>query len=184
MDEKDVVPWSSLISAYALHGQAMAALKIFNQMESAKVRPDEITFLAVLKACSHAGLADEAIGYLNRMHGDYGLVASSDHYSCLIDVLSRAGRLSEAYEVISGMPVKATAKAWGALLAACRTHGEMELAVIAARALFEIEPDNPSTYVLLSTVYANAGWQEEADEIRSKMKGLGVKVDPGGSWIL
>ncbi|CAN1193012.1 Putative pentatricopeptide repeat-containing protein At1g03510 [Linum perenne] len=184
MNEKDVVPWSSLISAYALYGQAIAALEIFNQMELAKVRPDEITFLAVLKACSHAGLADEAIGYLNRMHGDYGLVASSDHYSCLIDVLSRAGRLSEAYEVISGMPVKATAKAWGALLAACRTHGEMELAVIAARALFEIEPDNPSTYVLLSTVYANAGRQEEADEIRSKMKELGVKVDPGGSWIL
>ncbi|CAI0550001.1 unnamed protein product [Linum tenue] len=81
------------------------------------------------------------------------------------------------------MPVKATAKSWGALLGACRTHGEMELAEIAARALFEIEPDNPATYVLLATIYANAGRQEEANIIRSKMKSVGVRVDPGGSWV-
>ncbi|CAI0550042.1 unnamed protein product [Linum tenue] len=183
MQQKNVVPWTSLISAYALHGEAATALEIFGQMELANVRPDGITFLAVLKACSHGGLADEAIRYVKKMHEYYGLRATSDHYSCLIDVLSRAGRLSEAYKIISEMPVKATAKSWGALLGACRTHGEMELAEIAARALFEIEPDNPATYVLLATIYANAGRQEEANIIRSKMKSVGVRVDPGGSWV-
>ncbi|KAI9126402.1 hypothetical protein K1719_002823 [Acacia pycnantha] len=135
MKEKDVVAWSNIISAYALHGDAKSALEIFQKMELVKVRPDDITFLVVLKACSHSGLADEASYYFKRMREYYGIEANSDHYSCLIDVLSRAGRLYEAYEVIREMPVKVTAKAWGALLGACRTFGEVELAEIAGRAL-------------------------------------------------
>ena len=103
--ERDVVAWSSLISAYGLHGDAATALETFEQMEMVKVQPDGLTFLAVLKVCSHAWLADEALGYLGRMHKDYGVEASSHHYSCVVDVLSRAGRLNEAYEVMKGMPM-------------------------------------------------------------------------------
>ncbi|KAF2311414.1 hypothetical protein GH714_022777 [Hevea brasiliensis] len=184
MKERDVVAWSSLISAYALLGEARSALQIFRQMEMANVCPDDITFLAVLKACSHAGLADEALDYFSRMQEDYGLQANSDHYSCLVDVLSRAGRLNEAYKVIREMPVKVTAKAWGALLGACRTHGEVELAEIAGRALFEIEPDNPANYVILARIYASVGRHEEAQRMRREMTERGVKVAPGSSWVV
>ncbi|KAJ9140321.1 hypothetical protein P3X46_030981 [Hevea brasiliensis] len=184
MKERDVVAWSSLISAYALLGEARSALQIFRQMEMAKVCPDDITFLAVLKACSHAGLADEALDYFSRMQEDYGLQANSDHYSCLVDVLSRAGRLNEAYKVIREMPVKVTAKAWGALLGACRTYGEVELAEIAGRALFEIEPDNPANYVILARIYASVGRHEEAQRMRREMTERGVKVAPGSSWVV
>ncbi|XP_057954495.1 putative pentatricopeptide repeat-containing protein At1g03510 [Malania oleifera] len=184
MRERDVVAWSSLISAYALHGEAGTALEIFRQMELAKVRPDEITFLGVLKACSHSGLADEAQEYFTRMSKDYGVEARSDHYSCLVDVLSRAGRLFEAYEVIRQMPVKVTAKAWGALLGACRTYGEVELAKIAGQALFEIEPDNAANYVLLARIYASAGRYEEAQRVRREMETRGVKAAPGSSWVI
>lgn len=185
INEKDVVAWSSLISAYALHGEAKIALKIFRQMEEAKVRPDGITFLGVLKACSHAGLADEAIGYFARMQKDYGVEVSSDHYSCLVDALSRAGRLHDAYGVIRDLPPsKVTAKAWGALLGACRTYGEVELAEIAGRALFEIEPDNAANYVLLGKIYASVGRHEEAQRTRIEMKERGVKTGPGSSWIV
>lgn len=184
MSERDVVAWSSLISAYAFHGEANMALEIFGQMEIAKVQPDGITFLGVLKACSHAGLADEALEYFSHMVKDYNIEAWSDHYSCLVDVLSRAGRLYEAYEVIRDMPVKVTAKAWGALLGACRTYGEVELAEIAGRALFVIEPDNAANYVLLARIYASLGRHEEAENLRREMQDKGVKAAPGSSWMV
>ncbi|KAL2466374.1 putative Pentatricopeptide repeat-containing protein [Abeliophyllum distichum] len=184
MEEKDVVAWSSFISAYALHGMAKKALEIFEQMEIANVKPDEITFLAVLKACSHAGLADEARMYFSRMQNYYGIEANSDHYACLVDVLSRTGRLYEAYEVLKGMKIEATAKAWGALLGACRTYGEVELAEVAGRALFEIEPENPANYVLLARIYASKERYEEAEKVTKEMKERGVKAAPGSSWVI
>lgn len=183
MKERDVVTWSSLISAYALNGDARTALEMFRQMELEKVRPDDITFLGVLKACSHAGLADEALEYFDMMRKSYGVQARSYHYSCLVDVLSRAGRLYDAYEVIREMPVKVTAKAWGALLKACQTSGEVELAEIAGKALSEIEPDNPSN-LLLTKIYAGQGRYEEAQRMRREMEEKGVKATPGSSWVV
>ncbi|XP_030462349.1 putative pentatricopeptide repeat-containing protein At1g03510 [Syzygium oleosum] len=182
--ERDVVAWSSLISAYALNGEARTALKIFGQMEQASVQPDGITFLGVLKACSHAGLADEALGYFARMQKLYGLEASSDHYSCLVDVLSRSGRLHDAYEILKDMPVKVTAKAWGALLGACRTYGEVELGEIAGKALSEVEPSNCANYVLLARIYSSMGRHEEAQRVRTEMKENGVTADSGSSWVV
>ncbi|KAM7271732.1 hypothetical protein ACFE04_030946 [Oxalis oulophora] len=184
MKERDVVAWSSLISAYAVHGEAKRALGIFKEMENAKVRPDVITFLSVLKACSHAGSADEALYYFSRMRTKYDIQPDSDNYSCLIDVLSRAGRLHEACEVIREMPMKATAKAWGALLGACRTYGEVEIAEFAARELFKIEPENPANFVLMARIYASVGRHEEAEELRQEMKERGVKASPGSSWVV
>ncbi|CAN8295769.1 unnamed protein product [Cochlearia groenlandica] len=182
MIDRDVVAWSSLISAYALHGDAESALKTFQEMESAKTQPDDIAFLNVLKACSHAGLADEALLYFKRMQNGYGWRASKDHYSCLVDVLSRVGRLEEAYKVIQEMPEKPTAKTWGALLGACRNYGEVELAEIAAKELLKIEPENPANYVLLGKIYLSVGRREEAEKLRIEMKHRGVKVSPGTSW--
>ncbi|KAG8386908.1 hypothetical protein BUALT_Bualt03G0197700 [Buddleja alternifolia] len=184
MKEKDVVAWSSLISAYALHGQAKEALETFEQMEAENVKADEITFLGVLKACSHAGLADEARMYFAKMHDYYGVEPNSDHYACLVDVLSRAGRLYEAYDVLKRMSVKTTAKAWGALLGACRTYGEVDLAEIAGRALLEIEPENPANYVLLGRIYGSKGRYEEAERLREEMEERGIKVSPGSSWVV
>ncbi|BAT93061.1 putative pentatricopeptide repeat-containing protein [Vigna angularis] len=183
-EDKDVVAWSSLISACAFHGQAEAALETFRRMEAAGVRPDGIAFLGVLKACSHAGLADEALWFFARMRGEYGVEPGSDHYSCLVDVLGRAGRLQEAYAVIQGMPVEVTAKAWGALLGACRNFGELRLAEVAARALAEVEPRNAGNYVLLGKMYASVGRMEEAQRVRRDMKEKGVKVSAGSSWVV
>ncbi|XP_058073164.1 putative pentatricopeptide repeat-containing protein At1g03510 [Magnolia sinica] len=184
MAERDVVTWSSMVSACALHGEAQEALLVFKEMELAGIRPDGVAFLGVLKACSHAGLADEALKYFTRMRYDYGLEASRDHYSCLVDVLSRAGRLKEAHEIIRGMPMEASAKAWGALLGACRNYGEVGLAEIAGRVLFEIEPDNAGNFVLLASIYAGAGKFEEAEKVRREMKERGVRRMPGSSWVI
>ncbi|KAK9109658.1 hypothetical protein Sjap_017718 [Stephania japonica] len=158
MQEHDVVAWTSIISAYALHGEVHNALLMFSEMESSRVKPDGITFLVVLKACSHAGLADEALKCFKQMRMFYGVEANSEHYSCLIDVLSRAGRLEEAYEV--------------------------ELAEIAGRVLFELEPENAANYVLLASIYAGAGKFDEAEEVRKQMNEKGLKASPGSSWVM
>ncbi|KAI3869341.1 hypothetical protein MKX03_014519 [Papaver bracteatum] len=183
MHGRDVVAWSSMISAYALHGEAEKALEMFEQMELAKVRPDGITFLGVLKACSHSGLADEVKKYVSKMRNYYGLVPGSKHYACLVDVLSRAGKLYEAYQVIKEMPARENVKAWGALLGACRNYGEVELAEIAGKVLFDIEPENAGNYVLLASIYSAAGRLDEAERVRRDMKGRAVKSSPGSSWI-
>ncbi|CAA2984210.1 pentatricopeptide repeat-containing At1g03510 [Olea europaea subsp. europaea] len=141
-------------------------------------------FLGVLKAYSHSGLAEEARMHFSRMHSYYGIEPNGDHYACLVDVLSRAGRLYEAYEVLKGTKIKATAKAWGALLGACRTYGEVELAEVAGRALFEREPKNPANYVLLARIYASKEKYEEAEKVTREMKERGVKAVPGSSWVI
>ncbi|XP_020092308.1 putative pentatricopeptide repeat-containing protein At1g03510 [Ananas comosus] len=184
MPERDVVAWSSMVSAYAFHGYAEIAVSTFKQMESNNIRPDGVTFLSVLKACSHAGRADDALKYVDVLTKHYGVEAYSNHYSCLVDVLSRAGRLHEAHKIIRGMPVMASAKAWGALLAACRKYGEVELAEVAGRVLFEIEPQNAGNFVLLSSVYAGAGMHEAAEGVQREMEERGVRRLPGSSWVI
>ncbi|KAJ4981709.1 hypothetical protein NE237_032546 [Protea cynaroides] len=151
---------------------AETTFAISKQMELAKVRPDGITFLRVFKAYSHAGLTNEALKYLEQMRMDYGVVADNDHYYCLIDVLSRTERLYEAYEIIKEMPVKAT------------TYGEVELAKIASRSLFEIEHDNLANYVLLATIYSNVGRLDEAERLRKEMYERGVKKMPDSSRVV
>ncbi|XP_072958427.1 putative pentatricopeptide repeat-containing protein At1g03510 [Typha angustifolia] len=184
MEVRDVVVWSSMVSAYAFHGCAEVAMSIFDQMRSDNVRPDGVMFLGVLKACSHAGRADDALMYFDVLTKHYGVEACSDHYSCLVDVLSRAGRLHDAYKIIQGMPMNASAKAWGALLGACRKYREVGLAEIAGGVLFKIEPENAGNYVLLASIYSSVGKYEEAERVRREMEERGVMRLPGASWVI
>lgn len=184
MSDRDVVVWSSMVSAYAFHGDANNAMHVFQEMEANGVRPDGIMFLAVLKACSHAGLTNDALRYFEIITKVHGLEAGSDHYSCLVDGMSRAGRVWEAYEILVNMPVKATSKAWGALLGACRKYGEVRLAEIAARELFAIEPENSGNFMLLANTYASVGRFEEAEKIKREMDERRVKRALGTSWVL
>ncbi|CAM0878306.1 unnamed protein product [Alopecurus aequalis] len=184
VEERDVVVWSSVVSAYAFHGHGDVAMSLFKRMELENVRPDGIMFLGVLKACGHAGRADDALTYFDVLTQTFGVEASGDHYSCLVDVLGRAGRLHQAYQVIQTMPVSVTAKAWGALLAACRKYGDVGLAEIAARALFELEPENAGNFVSLANIYSGLGMHEEAERVRRDMEQRGVHISPGSSWMM
>lgn len=184
VQERDVVVWSSIVSAYAFHGHADVAMSLFRHMELDNVRPDGIMFLGVLKACGHAGHADDALKYFDVLTKIFGVEACGDHYSCLVDVLGRAGRLRQAYDVIQTMPVKVTAKAWGALLAACRKYGEVVLAEVAGRALFEIEPENAGNFVSLANIYSGMGMHDKAEQVRREMEQRGVRRLPGSSWMI
>ncbi|KAA8544572.1 hypothetical protein F0562_022569 [Nyssa sinensis] len=184
LPERDLVSWTSMITAYGSHGQVFEALKLFGEMQQSNAKPDRVTFLAVMSACSHAGLVDEGCYYFNLMITDYGIKPTIEDYSCLIDILGRAGRLHEAYGILQRTQnIREDAGLLSTLFSACHLHGEVELGEKIAGLLIEKDPDDPSTYITLASMYASIKKWDEARKVRLKMKELGLKKKPGCSWI-
>ncbi|KAH6801527.1 hypothetical protein C2S52_001991 [Perilla frutescens var. hirtella] len=182
MVTRNEVSWNNIIAAYGNHGHLHQCLALFNAMEDEGFQPDHVTFLAIMSACGHAGEVEEGKRHFNMIQ-EYGIAARMEHYSCLIDMLGRAGRLGEAFQVIEAMPFSPEAGIWGTLLGSCRIHGNVELAEVASHHLFRLDPQNSGYYVLLSNLHADSGTWDRVDEIRNMMKERGVKKIPGFSWI-
>ncbi|KAK7319297.1 hypothetical protein RJT34_04016 [Clitoria ternatea] len=181
--EKDVASWNIMITGYGMHGYGDEALDMFSRMCKAHMTPNEISFVGLLSACSHAGMVKEGLEFLSEMESKYGVSPSIEHYTCVIDMLCRAGQLMEAYDLVQIMPFKADPVGWRSLLAACRLHKDTDLAEIAARKVIELEPGHCGNYVLMSNVYGVVGRYEEVSEVRHTMKQQNVKKRPGCSWI-
>ncbi|KAK0577065.1 hypothetical protein LWI29_027403 [Acer saccharum] len=180
MVSRDLVSWNSILKAYALHGQAKEALQLFSKMN---VEPDSATFVALLSACSHAGLVEEGSKIFHSMSEDHDVVRQVDHYACMVDILGRGGRVVEAEKLISEMPMEPDSVIWSALLGSCRKHGETQLAELAAAKLMELEPEDSLGYVQMSNIYCSSGSFNKAGLIRKEMKGSRVRKEPGLSWI-
>ncbi|XVE76279.1 hypothetical protein DITRI_Ditri12bG0159300 [Diplodiscus trichospermus] len=178
-----LIIWTAIIAAYAAHGDVNAALSYFNKMLNNGIQPDPVTFTALLSACAHSGMVDEAQKILEAMLEEYGIPPSVEHYACMVGVLSRAGRLSEASEFISKMPVEPNARVWGALLHGASVCDDPELGKLICDHLFEIEPENTGNYVIMANLYSKAGRWKEADMTREKMRNVGLKKISGSSWI-
>lgn len=172
-----------MILGFAKNGYADEALLLFQKMQDSQIKSDEVTFLGVLIACAHAGLISEGRHYFDSMSKVYGIMPRVDHYACFIDLLGRGGHLQEAQEVINELPFRPDGVIWATYLAACRMHKDEERGEIAAKELVELEPQNSSTYVLLSNMYAAAGNWVEAKMAREAMREKGATKFPGCSWI-
>ncbi|KAH6778053.1 Tetratricopeptide repeat superfamily protein [Perilla frutescens var. hirtella] len=183
MEFQDTVSWTSIIMAYASHGHARDAISFFTKMEIEGIKPNSGSFLAVLTACSHGGLVDEARKLFKTMTQNYAIPPGLEHYTAVSDLLGRAGRLDEAYEFIYNMHIEPTEAIWSSLLSACRVHKNVELAERAAKEIFRIDPDSVSAYVLLSNVYVVAGRWKDAAKLRNTMRKKGVKKKAACSWI-
>ncbi|XP_072954415.1 putative pentatricopeptide repeat-containing protein At3g49142 [Typha angustifolia] len=183
MREHDVVSWTSIISAYGMHGCGLDAIRLFEKMQESGLRPDSIAFVSVLSACSHAGLLSEGKYYFHCMINKYHINPKVEHYACMVDLLGRAGCIEEAYGFIIRMPVEPNERVWGALLGACRVHSDMEIGLIAADNLFELVPTQSGYYVLLSNIYAKAGRWGEVMSVRRVMLSKGIKKVPGCSNV-
>lgn len=182
--DKDVVIWSAMIAAYAIHGKGGEALKIFEQMiKDSTNNPNDVTFLSVLSACSHSGLVEEGIGIFNMMLHEYHLEPNSEHYGILVDLLGRRGELDKAVEIINQMPVLAGPHVWGALLGACRIHHHVKLGEFAADNLFQLDPNHGGYYILLSNMYAADQKWDSAAELRTLVKENKLKKMLGHSVI-
>lgn len=189
MEIKDVKSWTAMISGYGVHGQAKNAIMIFHRMEVEGYRPNEVTFLAVLNACSHGGMVVEGISFLEKMVREYGFSPKVEHYGCMIDLLGRAGLLEEAHNLIKSLPIEGDATGWRALLAACRVYGNVDLGECVKRVLLEIFDEHPTDSILLSSTYAIAGrlpdytrMQEIKEEKMMKEAGCSVIEMDSHGW--
>ncbi|KAL5719468.1 putative pentatricopeptide repeat-containing protein [Ranunculus cassubicifolius] len=183
MHIKDEVTWTALVSSYAQFGKANQTIDLFESMLDSGLKPDGVTFIGVLSACSRAGLVEKGLKYFHSMVQEHGIVPIVDHYTCMIDLLSRSGRLQEAKEFITRMPFQPDAIGWATLLSSSRLHGNMEIGEWAANSLLELEPQNPASYVLLSKIYAAKGKWDDVARLRRGMRSKGMKKEPGYSWI-
>ncbi|XP_068656428.1 pentatricopeptide repeat-containing protein At4g21300 [Aristolochia californica] len=183
METKNEVSWNSMIAAYGAHGMAKEAFKLFHKMEEAGIKLDHVTFLVLISACGHSGIIDDGLRYFHLMTDVYGIEARMEHYACMVDLFGRAGRLDDAFCFIRSMPFEADAGIWGALLGACRVHHNVELAELASRQLFKLDPQNSGYYMLMSNISAVAGRWNNVLKVRSLMQKRGVQKIPGISCI-
>ncbi|KAJ0255027.1 Pentatricopeptide repeat-containing protein [Hirschfeldia incana] len=183
IERKGLLQYTSMINAYGMHGCGKASVDLFDKMRLQNVSPDHVSFLALLYACSHAGLLDEGRRFLKIMEHEYKLEPWPEHYVCLVDMLGRANCVLEAFEFVKMMKTEPTTEVWCALLAACRSHSEKEIGEIAAQKLIELEPKNPGNLVLVSNVFAEQGRWDDVANVREKMKANGLEKHPGCSWI-
>lgn len=183
LDKPDTVAWTALICGYAYHGKATEALRLFNRMQDCGVRPNAVTFIGLLTACSHSGLVAEGKQYLDSMKGEYSVDPTVDHYDCVVDIYSRAGLLEEALELIISMPFEPDTMSWKSLLGGCWTHRNLELGKIAAENLIQLDPDDTAIYIVMFNLYAACGKWEEAAHVRRMMAERNLRKEVGCSWI-
>uniref|UniRef100_A0A1D1YF92 Pentatricopeptide repeat-containing protein At4g02750 n=1 Tax=Anthurium amnicola TaxID=1678845 RepID=A0A1D1YF92_9ARAE len=175
--------WNSMISGVAIHGNGTLAVFLFEKMEQSNVEPDDITFVGILNACSHAGLVLEGQLYFELMNSMYSIIPTIQHYGCMVDLLSRSGNLDEAMQLVTSMPMRPNDVVWRALLGASTNHGNMEIAENAAKQLIELVPNDSSSYVLLSNIYVSRCQFESARSVWKLMKDRSVLKSPGCSSI-
>ncbi|KAJ4762980.1 Pentatricopeptide repeat-containing protein [Rhynchospora pubera] len=175
MPIRGVISWTAMVNAYANHGQPNEVLNMFHLMINAGIRPNSFTFLVVLVACGHSGLVDEGLNHFNSMRKDYSIPPRLEHCACVVDMLGRAGKISEAYDFIKKMDMNPDRGVWGALLGACRMHGRLDLAEFVARDLLKSGYHDVTYYILLINMYGDVGRWQDAEALRKAMQEMELK---------
>lgn len=180
---KDAISWSSMISGYGLHGKGQEAILLYDKMLQAGIKPDMITIVGILSACSRSGLVKEGLNIYNSVVNVYGIEPTVEICACIVDLLGRAGHLNQALDFIKTMPVEPGPSVWGALVSSSIVHGNLEMQDLAYRFLIQLEPENPSNYVSMSNLYASSRQWNAVAEVRRTMKDKRLRKLPGCSWI-
>ncbi|XP_031265458.1 pentatricopeptide repeat-containing protein At3g20730 isoform X2 [Pistacia vera] len=183
MGEKNVISWTSLIAGYGKHGYGHKAIALYEKMEFEGLKPNDVTFLSLLFACSHTGLNSEGWELFNNMVRKHKIVPRDEHFSCVVDLFARGGHLESAYDMICKMNIKPSASLWSAILGACIIYGNTSLGELAAMNLFSMEPESSVNYVVLSSIYATAGEWDNAWKTRKLMEERCLRKSPGSSFL-
>ncbi|KAL4603350.1 hypothetical protein ACB092_10G118000 [Castanea dentata] len=182
MPVRNVISWTVMITGYGKHGLGQEAIRLFNKMQLDNIEPDDVTYLAVLSACSHSGLIDECQEYFSRLCSDRRIKPRVEHYACMVDLLGRAGRLKEAKNLIESMPLKPNVGIWQTLISACRVHGDLDMGREVGDILLRMDGNNPVNYVMISNIFADAGYWKECEKIRETVRMKGLKKEAALSW--
>ncbi|KAH7521076.1 hypothetical protein JRO89_XSUnG0119900 [Xanthoceras sorbifolium] len=183
MVDKNIVTYNTIISTHGIHGRGHEAFTFFEQMKEAKIMPNKVTFVALLSSCSHGGLLDRGWFFYKSMINDYHILPEMEHYSCMVDLLGRAGCLEDACNFISRMPVEPDIDILGSLLGACRVHNKIELADMVKERILMKDQKDPGFFVLLSNIYASTNRWNDALKVRKIIKEKGLVKKPASSWI-
>ncbi|KAL9662101.1 hypothetical protein QQ045_026929 [Rhodiola kirilowii] len=183
MKERNREAWNTMITAYASHGCGSECVSTFEEMIKTGMRPDHITFVGLLSGCSHSGLIEVGVKYFNSMKSVFCVEPGQEHYSCIVSLMARAKWLSEALELINSMPIEAGANIWGALLSACCSQGNLEIADTASKKLSTLDPECTGSFVLLSNLFAERGMWEKGNSLKAILRSQGMKRSLGYSWI-
>ncbi|GMG99526.1 hypothetical protein Nepgr_001366 [Nepenthes gracilis] len=183
MDERHVTTWNAMIDAYGTHGLGKSAVELFTDMQKGPIKPNGVTFLCLISACSHSGLVEEGRSYFTMMKEEYCLEPANDHYGSMVDLLGRAGLLEEAWDFIQNMPIEPGISVFGAMLGACKIYKNVELGKKTANRLFDLDPDDGGYHVLLANIYSASSMWENMAEVRSKMDNKGLRKTPGCSLV-
>ncbi|KAM7481816.1 hypothetical protein LguiB_006399 [Lonicera macranthoides] len=181
--EKYVGEWTAMLSGLAMHGLGEQLIEAFEDMVSSGVKPNSVTFVALLSGCTHAGLVSAGLKYFDRMKSDFRIEPSIAHFGCVVDLLGRAGMIEAALQFIRDMPFEANAAIWGALLNACRVHKNVKIGELAARWLINNEPWNGALYMTLLGLYSDVGKLDKVTKVKEEMKDVGCRKHPGCSLI-
>ncbi|GAB2235006.1 hypothetical protein Droror1_Dr00004283 [Drosera rotundifolia] len=182
-ENKDVVSWNALISSYGMHGFGIKALEVYEGMIAKGVQPTSVSFVAVLGACSHAGLVTDAKELFQSMVNEHRISPGVEHYACMVDILGRANKLDEAALIIEEIPFEPGPVVWGALLGSCKIHHNTELAERASSRLFEIEPYNAGNYAVMADIYARARMWDNVKRVLKQLEARGLERVPSDSTI-
>ncbi|XP_065873106.1 pentatricopeptide repeat-containing protein At5g50390, chloroplastic [Euphorbia lathyris] len=183
MPNKNVISWNTLIGGYGNHGRGAEAIELFEQMLEERVRPNHVTFLAVLSACSYSGISERGWEIFQAMGREYKVKPRAMHYTCMVELLGREGLLDEAFAFIKGAPFTPTANMWAALLTACRVYENLELGKFAAEKLYGMEPEKLNNYVVLLNIYNSSGKLKEAASVIKTLGRKGLRMHQASSWI-
>lgn len=182
VDQTSQVAWTAIISAHSRHGNFDSVMNLFDEMEKKGVEPDSITFLSVLTACGRKGMVDVGIQVFDSMVKEHSIKPCPEHFSCVIDMLGRSGRLREAEELLDQIPGGPGLSVLQSLLGACRNYGNVDMATRLADILIEMEPEESGSYVLMSNLFAEKGLWDKVAKMRKGMKAKGVRKEIGFSW--
>ncbi|XP_042755287.1 putative pentatricopeptide repeat-containing protein At3g15130 [Lactuca sativa] len=183
MPKRNVVSWTIMITGYGKHGLGEQAINIFENMKSENISPDGVTYLAILSSCSHSGLVEKSQQYFSRLLNDPKIKPNVEHYACMVDLLGRSGRLKEARNLIKNMPVKPNSGIWQTLLSACKLHKDLEMGREVGEILMKMDDVSVVNYVMMSSIYANAGLWKESEKVRKSVKVKGLNKVGGQSWV-
>ncbi|KAL4016521.1 hypothetical protein IC575_024173 [Cucumis melo] len=179
----DIITWNAIITGHSHHGLGKEALSMFQDMMTTGERPNYVTFIGVISACAHLKLVDEGFYYFNHLMKQFGIVPGLEHYTCIVGLLSRSGRLDEAENFMRSHQINWDVVSWRTLLNACYVHKHYDKGKQIAEYLLQLEPRDVGTYILLSNMHARVRRWDRVVEIRKLMRERNVKKEPGVSWL-
>ncbi|GLT64609.1 hypothetical protein SLA2020_370910 [Shorea laevis] len=183
MNCHDSVSWNSILSTCAIHGHGEKALLLFDMMKGEGFAPDKITILAILQACSYSGLWEDGLCIFSEMVSKYGIKPVMVHFASVVDLLGRAGCLSEALDFINKCPFSDSPLLWRTLVSSCKLHGDLDIGKLASKNLLDLAPEEAESYILVTNMYAGSGFLDEAAKVRTAMNELKLSKEAGCSWI-